>query len=106
MWAASLLHSRLEDVFRLAGWIKLRVAYYSPAGDYAVETGSSPHHRLKILYMYFRGFAIPPDDGLQAAAAGGLRAAPPEVLNASNYDKSKNLPSRKRRNTTKNEQNT
>jgi len=28
---------------------------------------------------------------LQAAAAGGLRAAPPEVLNASNYDKKQKL---------------
>jgi len=37
--------------------------------------------------MYFSGFAIPPKDGLQVAAAGGLCAAPPEVLNASNYDK-------------------
>jgi hypothetical protein len=41
--------------------------------------------------MYFSGFAIPPEDGLQAAAAGGLRAAPPEVLNASNYDKKQKL---------------
>jgi hypothetical protein len=41
--------------------------------------------------MYFSGFAIPPKDGLQAAAAGGLCAAPPEVLNASNYDKKQKL---------------
>jgi hypothetical protein len=41
--------------------------------------------------MYFSGFAIPPEDGLQAAAAGGLRAAPPEVLNARNYDKKAKL---------------
>jgi hypothetical protein len=41
--------------------------------------------------MYFRGFAIPPEDGLHAAAAGGLRAAPPWVLNASNYDKKAKL---------------
>jgi len=41
--------------------------------------------------MYFSGFEIPPEDGLQAAAAGGLRAAPPEVLNASNYDKKAKL---------------
>ncbi len=41
--------------------------------------------------MYFRGFAIPPEDGLQAAAAGGLRAAPPEELNASSYDKKQKL---------------
>jgi len=40
--------------------------------------------------MYFSGSAIPPEDGLQAAAAGGLHAAPPEVLNASNYDKKAN----------------
>jgi hypothetical protein len=51
--------------------------------------------------MYFSGFAIPPEDGLQAAAAGGLRAAPPEVLNASSYDKKANSTSRKRRNITK-----
>jgi hypothetical protein len=74
------------DVLRLVGWVELHVAHYPPAGDYVVETRSSPHRRLEILYM-FRGFAIPPEDGLQAAAAGGLRAAPPEVLNASNYDK-------------------
>jgi hypothetical protein len=41
--------------------------------------------------MYFSGFAIPPEDGLQAAAAGGLRAAPPEALNASSYDKKQKL---------------
>jgi hypothetical protein len=41
--------------------------------------------------MYFSGFAIPPEDGLQAAAAGGLRAAPPEVLNASSYDQNAKL---------------
>jgi len=41
--------------------------------------------------MYFSGFAIPPKDGLQAAAAGGLCAAPPELLNASNYDKKQKL---------------
>jgi hypothetical protein len=63
------------DVLRLAGWVELHVAYYPPAGDYVVETGSSPHRRLEILYMYFRGFAIPPEDSLQAAAAGGLHAA-------------------------------
>jgi len=39
--------------------------------------------------MYFRGFAIPPEDGLHAAAAGGLRAAPPGVLNDSNDKKAK-----------------
>jgi len=39
--------------------------------------------------MYFSGFVIPPEDGLQAA--GGLHAAPPEVLNASNYDKKAKL---------------
>ncbi len=38
---------------------------------------------------------------MQAAAAGGLRAAPPEVLNASSYDKKTNSASRKRRNITK-----
>jgi hypothetical protein len=37
--------------------------------------------------MYFSGFAIPPEDGLLAAAAGGLRAASRGVLNAGNYDK-------------------
>jgi hypothetical protein len=41
--------------------------------------------------MYFRGFAIPPEEGLQAAAAGGFRAAPPEALNANNYDKKQKL---------------
>jgi hypothetical protein len=56
--------------------------------------------------MYFSGFAIPPEDGLQAAAAGGLHTVLPEVLNASNYDKKQNSPLRKRRNTTKNEGNT
>jgi hypothetical protein len=51
--------------------------------------------------MYFSGFAILPEDGLQAAAAGGLRAAPPEVLNACNYDKKAHSASRKRRDITK-----
>ena len=41
--------------------------------------------------MYFSGFAIPPEDGLQAAAAGGLHTVPPEALNASNYDKKQKL---------------
>jgi len=41
--------------------------------------------------MYFSGFAIPPEDGLHAAAAGGLRAVSPGVLNASNYDKKAKL---------------
>jgi len=39
----------------------------------------------------FRGFTIPPEDGLQAAAAGGLHTVPPEALNASNYDKKQKL---------------
>ncbi len=41
--------------------------------------------------MYFRGSAFYPDDGLQAAAAGGLHTVPPEVLNANNYDKKQKL---------------
>jgi hypothetical protein len=47
-----------------------------------------PRRRLKILSPRFRN---PPEDCLQAAAAGGFRAAPPEVLNANNYDKKQKL---------------
>jgi hypothetical protein len=51
--------------------------------------------------MYFSGFAIPPEDGLQAAAAGGLRAAPRRCLTPVITTKRQNSASRKRRNITK-----
>jgi hypothetical protein len=48
--------------------------------------------------MYFSGFAIPPEDGLQVTAAGGLHAVPRRRLTPVITTKKQNSPSRKRKN--------
>jgi hypothetical protein len=67
------------DVLRLAGWVELHVAHYPPAGDYVVETGSSPHRRLEILYM-FRGFAIPQKTACKPRPLAGSARRPRRCL--------------------------